>query len=93
MTRIPLSKIRSPKLLLPIAVGLLLASCSTKTLINLNLDADSFIPAATRSGSLAVAAGAFDYRFPDDDGDLVNGSIWTARLSPSQALNSSPEPP
>ena len=53
---------------------LLATACSTKTLININLDADSFIPAATRSGSTVVTAGAIDYRFPDDDGDAVNGN-------------------
>lgn len=69
MTKITLSKIS-----FPIAVVLLLASCSTKTLINLNVDADSFIPADTKSGSVIVTAGTFEYRFPDDDGDLINGN-------------------
>ena len=56
------------------AIALLLASCSTKTLVNLNVDADSFIPAATKSGSVIVTASAFLYRFPDDDGDAINGN-------------------
>lgn len=53
---------------------LLATACSTKTLINVNLDADSFIPAATKSGSTIVTAGTIDYRFPDDDGDAANGN-------------------
>ena len=66
------------KVLSPIVALLLLASslasCSTKTLVNFNVDADSFIPATTKSGSLIVTASIFQYRFPDDDGDAVNGN-------------------
>ncbi|NJK46246.1 MAG: hypothetical protein HC933_20080 [Pleurocapsa sp. SU_196_0] len=57
------------------AVSLLLGACSTKTLLNVNVDADSFVPAETRSGSFPVTVlGDFEYRFPDDDGDTTNGN-------------------
>jgi hypothetical protein len=59
---------------LMIAMIFLATACSTKTLINLSVDADSFIPAATRSGSTTITAGTIDYRFPDDDGDAINGN-------------------
>ncbi len=62
------------KLLVIFATLLVFTACSTKTLINLNVDADSFIPAATKSGQVSVIAGAIDYRFPDDDGDAINGN-------------------
>jgi hypothetical protein len=57
------------------AMSVLLGACSTKTLLNVNVDADSFVPADTRSGSFPVTAlGNFEYRFPDDDGDTTNGN-------------------
>ncbi len=62
------------RLLVIFATALTLTACSTKTLVNLNVDADSFIPAATKSGSTVVTAGTIDYRFPDDDGDAINGN-------------------
>ena len=62
------------KNMLILAITLLATACSTKTLINLRVDADSFIPAATKSGSTTVTAGTIDYRFPDDNGDAINGN-------------------
>lgn len=62
------------KKMLILAITLLATACSTKTLVNLSVDADSFIPAATKAGSTAVTAGRIDYRFPDDDGDAINGN-------------------
>jgi hypothetical protein len=49
-----------------------LSACSTKTLLTINVDADSFVTAKDRTGSLPIGVGgALDYRFPDDDGDTV----------------------
>jgi hypothetical protein len=60
-------------LLAAIAV-LSLSACSTKTLININLDAESFLPPDTRENAVPVTAGSFRTRLPDDDGDAVNGN-------------------
>jgi hypothetical protein len=61
-------------LLLPL-VALTLGACSTKTLLNINLDADSFLAPATRSNTFDIGVtGNFDRRLPDDDGDADIGN-------------------
>jgi hypothetical protein len=59
-------------LLLPVLV--VLGACSTKTLINLNVDADSFLADSAKSGTINVTAGQFQTRVPDDDGDGTTGN-------------------
>ena len=75
------------KTLMLLAIVASTTACSTKTLINLNVDADSFIPAATRTGSTPVTAGTVDYRFPDDDGDPLNGNDLNGALLSIPSVN------
>jgi hypothetical protein len=58
------------KLLFGAAVFAALTSCSTATLININVDGDSFIPAANRSQAVAFTAGA-SVNTPIPDGGLA----------------------
>jgi hypothetical protein len=58
------------KLLLGAAFFAVLSACSTATLINLNVDGDSFIPTASRSTSVNFTAGA-SVNTPIPDGGLA----------------------
>jgi hypothetical protein len=61
--------------LLAVLALTVLSACSTKTLFTINVDADSFVAAKDRAGSLSTGiGGTLDYRFPDDDGDTVTSN-------------------
>jgi hypothetical protein len=60
------------KLFLMAALAAALSACSTATLININVDGDSFIPANLRSPPpVAVVAGANAQNYPVPDGGLA----------------------
>ena len=93
--------------LIPLCAALaltVLSACSTKTLLTVNVDADSFVAVKDRTGSVPTGVGGtLDYRFPDDDGDAVanndlNGVslsltslkiLESAKLSVTISLNTS----
>ena len=65
------------KLLVIFAAVVIFTACSTKTLVNLGVDADSFIPAATKSGSVNVTT--------DRKSTRLNSSHSTLSRMPSSA--------
>ncbi|MFN3266768.1 MAG: hypothetical protein ACK41E_08010 [Deinococcales bacterium] len=81
------------KLRLGVVLVAVFSACSTATLINFNVDGDSFIPASSKSTSLALTAGA-SINTPVPDGGIAvplpNLSFLTAaRVSVRVAVVSS----
>ncbi len=61
------------RLLSSVALILALVSCATFTLITLNVDAESLLPADLKNGEFNASVSGGSYRFPSDTGGEVTG--------------------